>query len=116
MERLISFIRIFFKILYSIIFRKRFELFNEKYIKIPYHYLDNDYYYLFKRRRNFTPINIIKDENGKDITEFLLPYLGPNYDFLGVSLTPSDFGYSKIIIENIRGDEFKFENNEIISI
>ena len=35
----------------------------------------------------------IQDKNGHDITEKIMPYLGPNLDFYGMNITPELLGY-----------------------
>lgn len=57
----------------------------------------------------------IYDENDNDITEKIKPYMGFNYDFHGLNITPNDLGYNKLtfIINKI---EHVFNSNDKINI
>lgn len=92
------------------------EKFNRDYIKISYTYRGKPYYYLLKVQRGVTPIQCIQDENEKDITDIIVPYLGPNLDCHGISLKPSDFGYKKIKIVTIFDETVEFKENDAISL
>lgn len=88
--------------------------FNDKHLKVPYEYKDGKYFFLLKVPKGIMPIDIIKDENENDVTDEVLPYLGPNLDCHGNDIYPSDFGLKKIYIKNINEKEYTFEENEKI--
>lgn len=44
-------------------------------------------------------IGFIKDENGEDVTEDMIQFMGPNLDFYNMKPSVRDFGYKKLIIE-----------------
>jgi hypothetical protein len=52
------------------------------------------------------------DQDGNNITYDILPYLGPNQDFHGISYTPNDFGHTKIIVEYQDGEKRSFEKDD----
>lgn len=92
------------------------EKFNRKYIKISYKFNDKIYFYLLKVPRGVTPLKSIEDENGKDISDVISPYLGPNLDCHGISIYPKDFGYKSIKIETIFDKVILFEENDQINL
>lgn len=92
------------------------EKFNRDYIKISYTYRGKPYYYLLKVQRGITPVQGIQDENEKDITDVILPYLGPNLDCHGISLKPSDFGYKKIKVITVLDETVEFKENDTITL
>lgn len=99
---------------YTIFSIKKVEKFNNKHIKIPYEYKENKYVFLVKVPKGIMPIDYIKDENGVDVYEDILPYLGPNLDCHGCDVFPRDFGLKKISIKDINDKYYTFEENEKI--
>jgi len=70
---------------------------------------------LKKKIINFNKIiDTIYDHNNKDITDDIIPYLGPKYDFHGLLYTPLDLGYKHIIIEWSDESIQKFDSNDLI--
>lgn len=90
------------------------EFFNKKYIKIPFHYGDQTYYYLLKIPKNVIPIRTITDENGNDIYDEIFPYLGPNLDCYGQTILPLDFGYKEVRMTTVLDREIVFRENDLI--
>ena len=77
-------VNVFYKLAFP---AKNYESFkNKKHVKIPYKYRDKEYVYLLKKPKMIMPIEFIKDENDKDITDEVYPYLGPNLDCHNVEL------------------------------
>lgn len=107
---LFSYIKTFFNIKTSYSIDK----FNRDYIKIKYTYKDNPYFYLLKVKRGVTPLLKLTDEDGNNILDAITPYLGPNLDCHGVSLTPHDFGYKKIIATTVFDTSSSFDEHEQI--
>ena len=64
------------------------------------------------------PNNIlyILDENNNDLTDFILPYYGPNYDWHFIKLSPQFFRYKKIIFYLADGTEKVFRELEYINL
>lgn len=96
--------------------KKRLEHFNKKYLKVPYEHCSKNYYYLFKSKNNSQFIKNIKDQNDNDVTDAILPYLGPHLDCHGACIYPKDFGYSSIKIETMYDQIFLFEEDQEISM
>jgi hypothetical protein len=90
--------------------------FNKKYLKIPYEHHGKKYYYLLKSKNNSQPIKYIKNQDEIDVTDTILPYLGPHLDCHGAILYPKDFGYSSIKIETMYDQEFVFESEQEICL
>ena len=96
---------------------KNYESFkNKKHVKIPYKYRDKEYVYLLKKPKMIMPIEFIKDENDKDITDEVYPYLGPNLDCHNVELYPRDFGVINMVIKDLNDNEYTFTENEQIKL
>lgn len=62
------------------------------------------------------PIICITNENNEDITEYILPYIGPNNNFHNEKFSPNFFGYKKLIFEMSDGNIKIFNDSEIIII
>lgn len=92
------------------------EKFNRKYIKISYKFNGKTYFYLLRVPRGVTPLKSIEDENGNDISEFIIPYLGPNLDCHNISICPKDFGYKSIKISTIFDKVIVFEEDDKITL
>ena len=74
------------------------------------------YKYITKVKKGPMPFYQIQDEVGDDITEFLLPYYGPNYDWHSTEFTPKFFKYNKIIFDMKDGSQKIFDEFDIIII
>lgn len=55
--------------------------------------------------RGPNPISNIINQNGENITDQILPFMGPKYDWHGHVPKASLFGHTKIIIQNHDGTE-----------
>ena len=62
------------------------------------------------------PILQIRDENENDITEEILPYYGPNYDWYSISFIPQFFKCKKLIFELDNGEQKIFDEIEYINL
>ena len=62
------------------------------------------------------PIISITNENDDDITEHILPYIGPNNNFHNENFSPNFFGYKKLLFEMCNGNIKIFKDYEIIKI
>lgn len=56
------------------------------------------------------------DENGNDITDVLLQYLGPNGNFHGIDYTPIELGFEKIILLDQYMNQHHFDSMSVIKI
>lgn len=62
------------------------------------------------------PIMQIRDENNDDLTEYILPYYGPNYDWHSVSFIPQFFQCKKLIFEMDDGNQKIFNELDYIKL
>lgn len=62
------------------------------------------------------PILLVFDENGDDVTDKVVPYIGPQNDFHGQTLTPDFFGVKQLNFETSMGDTLLFEQGEKLTI
>ena len=60
--------------------------------------------------RGPSPIICITNENDDDITEIILPYIGPNNDFHNEKFYPNFFGFKKLNFEMSDGTNKSFNN------
>ena len=88
-------------------------------IEVKKHVYDIEYMIHFNRYRirvNYKhgppPFDTFLTKDGTDITSDILPYMGPNQDFHGITYTPNDFGYEEIIVESENGDKRTFQKDE----
>lgn len=91
------------------------EKLNGKYLKIPFRYQDHRYFYLLKVPRGVVPIRNAVDESDRDVTDEIVPYLGPNLDCCKSGVTPADFGYKKLKITTVLDRVAEFEENDVIT-
>jgi hypothetical protein len=54
------------------------------------------------------------DEDGEDITDVLISYMGPHNDFHGADITPKLLNKKQIIIETIDGCEKIFNEDDVL--
>lgn len=61
------------------------------------------------------PFLHIRDENNNDVTEFIIPYYGPNYDWHSISVIPQFFKYKRLIFDMEDGSQKIFEELDYIN-
>ena len=70
---------------------------NDSFFSNTYWLNNKEYIILIpKKMKKIRRIKTILDHNHKDITNTILKYAGPYYDFNNVSIRPSDIGYKTI--------------------
>jgi hypothetical protein len=74
------------------------------------------YKMIIKPIRGPVPILCVTNENNIDITEQILPYLGPNNDWHGKKYYPDFFGHKRLNIELLDGTKKNFNNSDTITI
>jgi hypothetical protein len=72
------------------------------------------YKYRIKVKRGPNPILQISNENSEDITEIILPYLGPENNWHGANLTPNILGYKSLIFQLADSNERQYSYDDII--
>lgn len=74
------------------------------------------YTILVYKRKGPRRVMIIYDEQENDVTELILPYLGPNEDFHQDKFTPAFWHRDKLIFEIADGTRLTFQRDDIISV
>ena len=83
---------------------------------LTYVYAGKRYKLFIKPKRGPCPILQIIDENSEDVTEHVLPYMGPKYNWHGEKLSPKTLGYKTLTFECSNGKSLIFKNEEICEI
>jgi len=73
--------------------------------QVDYTLNSRSYSMLVTPTRGPTPISNITNQNGENITDQILPFMGPKYDWHGHVPKAALFGHTKIIIQNHDGTE-----------
>lgn len=102
-------------------FRKRFFLHKPNTIdkntfQIDYHLNDKSYKIIIKNKKGPTPILQVLNTDNQDITEKILEYAGPQYNFHGYKFTPKFWNYQKLVFVLSTGEEKTFTENEFIDL
>ncbi len=63
-----------------------------------------------------SPVIMIFDENMNDVTDLILPYLGPKNDWDGHKFTPKFWNRSKLSFELATCETIEFEKDQIIDL
>lgn len=75
---------------------------------------DNEYKMIIKIARGPSPILSIKNQDDKDMTDIVMPYLGPKNDWHNNKFTPKFFECKILSFELLNGEIIKFfEETEI---
>jgi hypothetical protein len=61
-----------------------------------------------------SPVLQISNDMEIDVTDHILPYMGPNYDWNGHKFSPQFFGYKSLTFELSDGTEHTYLNNTYI--
>ena len=72
------------------------------------------YKIIINLKRGPRGILLVSDENEKDVSDLIFPYLGPNENFHGQLYTPNFFDRKELIFELSNGSEKIFRNDEKI--
>lgn len=62
--------------------------------------------------RGPAPIMQISNDNGEDVTDIVLPYMGPQYDWHYREFAPRFFGYKSLTFELADGSEKTYEDSD----
>ena len=62
--------------------------------------------------RGPAPIMQISNDNGEDVTDIVLPYMGPQYDWHYREFAPKFFGYKSLTFELADGSEQTYEDSD----
>ena len=77
---------------------------------------------LYDRRKGFkmfviptrgpSPVMNITDENSNDVTKMVLPYMGPNYNWHGISITPKNLEYEQLSFQLSNGSNYTYNSTD----
>lgn len=99
-----------------VLYLKKPSIVNSNTYEIEYYLNDRLYKIQMKNSRPSNKELTILNEEGRDITEEFISYIGPMYDFHGRKYTPNDLGYKKIIILDDDLNENIYYENDTIEI
>jgi hypothetical protein len=72
------------------------------------------YKMIITHKRGPSPILQISNNFENDVTNQILPYMGPQYDWHGNTFTPEFFGYSSLTFEFGDGTEYTYQTNDLL--
>jgi len=70
------------------------------------------YKMLVSPNRGPSQILMVCDENNNNITELVIPYMGPNYDWHGNNITPGFFGCKELTFSLYNGTDYTYTLDE----
>lgn len=80
------------------------------------YYENGKYCVCFPRTREMRHIVHVKDENGEDVTDDVLKYLGQAHNFHGIPTTPNMLGYGSLKVKYRSGGKSKYNSNTPIEL
>lgn len=89
---------------------------HHKYYIVNYPYGVKWYKIIIPRKRGPCPFEYIYDENETDVTESVLTFMGPSFDFHKLPITPKQMGYESLTFVLEDDSEKKFMQNDTIFI
>ena len=72
------------------------------------------YKFIAKPTRGPSRVVQISNEMQIDVTDEILPYMGPNYDWYGIKLYPTFFNYNTLVFEFSNGLEYVCKGHECL--
>lgn len=63
-----------------------------------------------------SPVLLVTDENGNDVSDHVIPFIGPQHDFHGAKITPQFLGYKSLTLETAFGDSSHFGETDVLHI
>lgn len=78
----------------------------------------NDQNYIIRIKASGMPKKILKifNEEGKDVSDIIFPYLGPSEDFHNIPVNPKTFGFKELCFIQRHGEELRFKETERIKL
>ena len=83
---------------------------------LTYVYAGRKYKLLIRPKRGPSPILQVSNEKSEDLTDEIMPYLGPKYNWHGDSFNPKFFGCESLTFECANGKSEIFKNEEICKL
>lgn len=81
---------------------------------ITYSINDKIYKIIIRPNRKPHPVYQIRDSEGLDVTDHIVPYMGPEYNYHGSKITPTDLGHMALTIQLDNDHEYTITENQII--
>jgi hypothetical protein len=67
-------------------------------------------------KRGPSPVMQISNENQEDVTDQILPYMGPSYNWHNNTFSPACFGHQTLVFEFMDGTETAFEEKNVVDL
>jgi len=87
---------------------------DKKTYLVTYYIEGKQYKMIIKPKKGPNPLLRILDENELDITQEILPYMGPNFNWHNHHVSPDFFNKKSISFEYINQNKLTFKNSELI--
>lgn len=88
---------------------------NTKLYELTYVINNKLYKQVINPQRGPNPIVSITDEDGLDLFEIIIPYIGPRYDWHRSELNPEFFGCKTLKFIMLNGDTYTFNSKTLLS-
>jgi len=113
---ILTFSKYFFRVFKTIFYNVSItEKFNKGHSIEYYHDTKYFKFILLNPQHNNVIVKII-DQDGTDVTENVLKYMGPYSSFHKQPITPKILGYNKLMFEFYDDKILEFDSNEVINI
>ena len=84
--------------------------------ELQYSVKGRQYKMLMKPSRKPHPVLRVVNDKGHDVTDIIIPYMGPNHDWHYVEFTPKFFNEDVLVFELHEGTLKEFKVDDIISL
>jgi hypothetical protein len=92
------------------------EKLDRKTVVISYVMNGKMYKFVVKEKRGPADIIVVTDEKGEDVSNKVIPYLGPQENFHGRKFTPEFFGFESMTFITAMGEEQTFSKTDKIEL
>lgn len=93
---------------------KSIEFLNKKDIVVSYILHGKLYKVLLKSKKGPEMVLLVTDENDEDVTDLVIPYIGPNNDWHHNTFNPSFWNKKILNFELCSGDKLSFKEDQTI--
>jgi len=62
--------------------------------------------------RGPSPVMNITDEDGHDVTKVILPYMGPNYNWHNINITPKNLEFNQLSFQLNNGSTYNYASTD----
>lgn len=103
----------FLKLVQILSIKNSVQILENNHYCVDYDYMNQHYQILLPCKKG--PKKILKVTSGElDVSEKILPLLGPHENFHGLTVTPHVLGFDKLEFHHLYGDVFKYEEHDEI--